>query len=324
MTVQLTAVFIAEASIAIGAGHVVRCRVLADALSRAGWQCYWSTSATTQTFLGTVLEPYKNIKPESWYQTNGVFDLMVIDRYDFDQRQERQLRQFTRKLLVIDDLANRMHDCDGILDQTLGRQVSDYARYLPEHCRCFIGFEYALVRQTFLDARQEIIKRRKTQHQVQRVVMSLGGSDPHGHTARLVQKLITLGYSGQLSCVLGFSAEQQSEVTRLLQQSQMQWTTHCNADMLSLYKQADLAIGAAGTSSWERICLGLPCVTIKTADNQETIFAELQQRELIFSEDELGFALTTPPSAYNKTLLHFSRQVSSSLPQLLEWINHEN
>lgn len=274
------AVFRADASAAIGGGHVMRCLALADALSERGWRCAFATNQEALSVIPALAA--------SSHQTAGADDLdatwpegcelLVVDHYGLDASFEASCRPWAEQILVIDDLANRSHDCDILLDQTFGRNADVYGGLVPDTCRILTGSQYALLRPQFAEARARSLTRRREQgDRPPRILVSMGGGDPDNVTALVLEGLEISGIEAIVDVAMGPTAPHLGDV--LVQSAAMQQQIQIRVgvdDMAALMTDADLAIGAAGTTSWERCCLGLPSIILVIADNQRLISKALQ------------------------------------------------
>lgn len=198
-------------------------------------------------------------------------DWLVLDHYALDQRWEETLAPHYRKLLIIDDLADRPHRCELLLDQNLGRQQQDYAALVPAHCQLLIGPHFALLRPEFAALRPYSLQRRQAQPALHQLLITMGGVDQHNATGQVLQALKTcaLPQECRITVVMGLTAPWLQNVRELA--VQMPWPTEVVVnvnDMAQRMADSDLAIGAAGSTSWERCCLGLPTLMVVLADNQ--------------------------------------------------------
>lgn len=268
------AIFRFEASATIGAGHAIRSCVLADALREEGWDCKVVTTATTYDFIRN-LERFERINPENFQQLPLVCDLLVIDNYDLDYVYETRFRDYAEKIMVIDDLANRHHDCDILLDQTYGRGAVEYKDLVPSHCKILAGSDYVLLRKEFREMRAKALEKRRNTTEIKRILISMGGSDQHAYILKALSMIKYSDFEGVIDIVLGFDSVNLESITNYIVELPNKCNIHVNADMSKLMYEADLAIGAAGTSVWERCCLGLPQVLIEIADNQKEIYRAL-------------------------------------------------
>jgi UDP-2,4-diacetamido-2,4,6-trideoxy-beta-L-altropyranose hydrolase len=214
---------------------------------------------------------------ESW-------DWVIVDHYALDARWEHALRAGVSRLLVIDDLADRNHECDLLLDQNLYPGAEErYAGRVPTACRQLLGPRHALLRTEFAAARAQLGPRADS---VQRLMVFLGGMDAANHTGRALAG-IALARLGPLAgdVVIGAQHSAGAEIERQCQQ--VGFTCHRQTTrMAEMMAAADVAIGATGSASWERCCLGLPTIGIVIAANQEPIAAGLAAAGAILRVDE--------------------------------------
>lgn len=301
-------VFRTDASLQIGSGHVMRCLTLAEALRANGAQCHFISRAHPGHLLEVIRQrgfavtalpaelspPLANTQVASesanepvharwlgcdWQsdaqQTRTILtalqpDWLVVDHYALDHRWETALRPHYRKLMVIDDLADRFHHCELLLDQNLGRQLQDYANLVPAQCQVLIGPQYALLRPEFAALRPYSLQRRQ-QPALKQVLITMGGVDLPNATGQVLQalKVCALPQDCRISVVMGLQAPWLQQVRA--QAQDMRWRTEVLvniSDMARRMADSDLAIGAAGSTSWERCCLGLPTLMVALADNQ--------------------------------------------------------
>jgi UDP-2,4-diacetamido-2,4,6-trideoxy-beta-L-altropyranose hydrolase len=294
----------ADASVRIGSGHLMRCLTLARKLRDSGCQVIFISRSLPGNLLEQVGQAGFPVRPLSCRpgesepgepagtvfdqdrdsgQTAAVLageggvDWLVADHYGIDERWERPLRRHAGKIMVIDDLANRRHDCDLLLDQNLCRDpVSRYRGLLPDSCLRLIGPAYLLLRQEFIEARRSL---RTRDGRVRRILVSFGGSDPTNETSKVLTAWQLLDRRDMvLDLVPGAGNPLREE---LLQRCQELEGVNClcqGDDMAQLMARADLAIGAGGVTAWERCYLGLPALIIAVADNQVAGSRELARR----------------------------------------------
>lgn len=280
-----------DASLQLGSGHIMRCLALTDALRSKGAEVSF-ICREQQGNLRELLQnkgyqvfrlPPSNLLPQEdtgWesdaeetsriLQDAGHCAWLVIDHYLLDCRWESKLRRFVNKIMVIDDLANRRHDCDLLLDQNLHENPNNrYDGLLPDHCQRLLGPSYALLRPEFTQYRQKL---RSRDGHIKRILISFGGSDPTNETARALQAITLLGRNEiALDVVVGSSNPHKAAIKEICS-TIPQATFHCQADnMAELMGKADLAIGAGGSTTWERCCMGLPSIALIVAENQAEI-----------------------------------------------------
>ena len=225
--------------------------------AHAAWLgCTWQTDAQETAAILTDLQR----------------DWLVVDHYALDQRWEEALAPHYRKLLVIDDLADRPHRCDLLLDQNLGSQPEPYAQWVPAHCQVLTGPQYALLRPEFAALRPYSLQRRQAQPALHQLLITMGGVDQPNATGQVLQALKTCALPAdcRITVVMGLTAPWLQNVRELA--AQMPWPTEVVVnvnDMAQRMADSDLAIGAAGSTSWERCCLGLPTLMVVLAENQQ-------------------------------------------------------
>lgn len=263
-----------EASPSVGAGHAIRSCVIADALIEEGWTCYLVTSKDSYDFIPD-LKRFNRINPEDFYENPVSHDLLVIDHYGLDYQYEKYFRTYAKKILVIDDLANRNHDCDILLDQTYGRAPEDYRPLVPENCKILTGSDYVLLRKEFIEMRPKSLEKRRQTKEIKKILISMGGGDSVGFTLKALEMIKESGFRGEIDIVLGFHLTGRAEVDAFMQTMPNIYTIHVNPTMGKLMYEADLCIGAAGSSIWERCCLGLVTCMVILSQDQALIASNL-------------------------------------------------
>ena len=302
-------VFRVDASVEIGSGHVMRCLALADELKRQGHETLFITrvhrgnmadliekKGQDTVLLPLTPQPYvarkNDLKYAHWLgvpweqdaiETIQVIaglnpDLLVVDHYGIDARWHLALREKVKRILVIDDLAERELNCDILLDQTYGRQPQDYKKLVPPNSQMLLGSEYALLRKEFSRLRPTAIEKRKRFDGIYRILVSMGGMDPVNATELVINSInkVKWDFPPVIDVVLSSKAPYLNSVIQCSDNHSFVIKVSTDVgDMAKRMLDADLAIGAAGTTSWERCCLGLPSLTISIAKNQELIAKQL-------------------------------------------------
>lgn len=267
------ALFRCDASPAVGAGHATRCLALAEALAAAGWRVGFAGGPDTAATVPAIAEGGFSVHELSGaaedepaalrdYCADGV-DLLVVDHYQRDIHFEEACRGWAGQILVMDDATGRQHDCDFLVDAAAS-DGSVYAGGVPAQARLLLGPAYALMRRAFSERRPDALRRRDGRR-VENILVSFGATDPRNATPIALDALANLADSISITVALSSRAPHLDEVRRKLR-GRMQLAL--DADMATLMSEADLAIGAAGASSYERAVLGLPSIVITLADNQ--------------------------------------------------------
>lgn len=277
-------IFRADASRAIGGGHVMRCLTLADHFRAVGWSVGFATIAESlnvvprlKSVAELLVSPDARALDAAALQSRwpSGCDVFVVDHYSLDAAYERSWRAFARHIVVIDDLANRPHDCDLLIDSNFGRQAGDYTALVPADALLLIGAGYAMLRPEFATHRAEALARRAMLKKVDRILVSLGLTDIGGITARIVQALIEIEGTFSIDVVIGHAAASRPVLEEIAAKTPRVFLHVDPPDMAALMSDTDLAIGAGGTTSWERCCLGLPTIVLVLADNQKSIAEKL-------------------------------------------------
>ena len=247
-------------------------------------------------------------------------DWLIVDHYAIDACWELFLKPHYRRLMAIDDLADRPHACAILLDQTFGRNAEDYKCRVPTECHLICGSQYALLRPEFAALRPYSLQRR-IRPVLRELLISMGGVDKDNATGQVLQVLRAspLPVDCQITVVMGATAPWLDEVRTLAHD--MPWPTRVLtgvSDVARLMADSDLAIGAAGATSWERCCLGLPTIVLVLAANQYEVANGLEQAgaavlvsSLSNAESQLAPLLKTLLSAPQK--LHAMSKASAAI-----------
>lgn len=293
--------FRVDANARIGSGHLVRCATLAVALREQGaqsrficralpesWQAWLTAQGLQWVDLGPATVPYEARPGDpahaAWLETRweddaadtqralggDAWDWLVADHYALDARWEHALRPHARRLLAIDDLADRAHDVDALVDLNLHESAeSRYTGKVPDGARLMLGPAFALLRPEFAAARADL---RPRPGEVRRVLVFFGGFDAGNTTGRALQGLDGLRRDGigpfAVDVVIGAQHPARDELIAYCAE-RPGWACHVQTDrMAELMMAADLAIGAGGGATWERCALGLPAIAVAQAANQ--------------------------------------------------------
>lgn len=273
--------FVANAGPEVGGGHVMRCITLARALEERGADCAFAcpprVAALLEVFGPEIMrEEATGLDPDDIADAlTGVrFDAVVFDHYGLSREHHEALAK-GRTTLVIDDLADRPLAANLLLDSGPGRQPSDYA--LLTDAQLLLGPEFAPVRPEFAHLRNAALSRRGGE--VRRVLVTLGLTDVGGVTARVVERLRMRLADVTLDVVLGAGAPSLPGLVKIASRDPRMILHIDSQDMANLILTADIAIGAAGSSIWERCVLGLPSAMLILAQNQQGAADALSERE---------------------------------------------
>lgn len=292
-----------DASVRIGSGHLMRCMTLADHLRERGGSISFMSRELTGNLLHLAEQkgytvhriPFPSnrlTKPQGNLSHAGLLevdwqkdaeetkrilqrydqpvDWLIVDHYAVDGRWESQMRPFTRKIMVIDDVADRPHDCDVLLDQNLYQDMDiRYDGLVPASCRKLLGPTFALLRPEFVEAQKKV---RSRDGSIKRILVFFGGSDPTNETEKTLAAIRLLNRPEILVDVVVGISNQRKDIISALCSSLPNTRYYCQIDNIAeMLNNTDMVIGAGGATTWERCCLAVPTIVISVADNQINI-----------------------------------------------------
>jgi UDP-2,4-diacetamido-2,4,6-trideoxy-beta-L-altropyranose hydrolase len=312
-----------DASVAIGSGHVMRCLTLAAALRERGAQVAFicrelpghlcerieaSGFRVLRLLAPGAADGFEAAEPAhaAWLgvdrQTDARqctellarqarADWLLVDHYALDRRWETALRPCAGRIMAIDDLADRAHDCDLLLDQNYYcDQQERYGALVPDVCVRLLGPSHALLRPEFVAARAALGPRDGS---VRRVLVFFGASDIANDTLKALQAIAEAAPMLAVDAVVGVNNPHRATI-RAAAADMADVRCHDFADMAVLMSAADLYIGAAGTTTWERCCLGLPSLVLGIGASQLDAIADLHRAG---ATQVLGASESVPASA---------------------------
>jgi len=289
--------FRTDASSQIGTGHVMRCLTLADALREQGAECHFVCREHEGHLMDHIssrgYELHALPRPDangsfesdlahaSWLgvgwksdadQTrqalsSETFDWLIVDHYALDHCWESVLRSSCKRIMVIDDLADRRHNCDLLLDQNYYSNLNQrYQDLLPDHCISLLGPSFLLLRQEFYLAKHDLGVRDGI---INNVLVFFGGNDPTNQTEKVLKAFEKLQLPNvSIDVVVGHTNFNRELINAKCDQLPNTRYFYNAANMAELVANADLGIGAGGSAMWERCYLGLPTITVVSAQNQ--------------------------------------------------------
>ena len=327
-------IFRTDASIKIGSGHVMRCLTLAEELKKNGASVLFISRKHSgnlnhlisikgfqvielnQSEIGKSNKS-KSLQNEDDYRkwlgvsemqdaeetvlslNNVRMDWLIVDHYALGEKWENELRPHVKKIMVIDDQANRPHDCDLLLDQNWFENMENrYDDLVPVSCTKLLGPEYAMLRPEFAKARKSL---KPQNEEVNRIFVFFGGTDPCNLTRMTIQALSEpeLTYL-EVDVVIGGNNPHQDEIQKTAESRELT-NLHVQVDdMAAIMAKADLAIGAGGVNTWERMCLGLPALVVSFAENHKVLLGDLAKNGYV---NYYGSALDVSNSIIKKGIL---------------------
>ena len=292
-------VFRVDASLQMGIGHVMRCLTLAQVLKENGADVEFICRKHKGNLIDKIrlnglivheleileeIEVGNKLAHSHWLgatqrqDANDCInilkaeksDWLIVDHYALDEQWQKILKPYYEKLMVIDDLADRKHQCDILLDQAFGRQQKDYLTLTPKGCELLLGSQYALLRPEFVEWRSYSLERR-IKPEFKQLLINMGGVDIDNVTESILDELTlcNLPDDMKITVVMGGSAPHLESVKSKANVLPYKTVIKVNVDnMAEIMANSDIAIGAAGATTWERCCLGLPTIQIVIAKNQ--------------------------------------------------------
>jgi len=274
---------VVDAGPQVGGGHVMRSLSLAGALAAQGADCRFvavpDAAAILERFAPEGPQvPAASSAPGDLASVVGRqrFDAVVFDHYGLAEADHRAMAK-GKPALVIDDLANRPLGADIVVDSGPARRAEDYDGLIPDGARLLLGPHFAPVRPEFAALRETALAWRG--EPVGRVLVSLGLTDVGGITGRLVERVRPKVSEVGIDVVLGAEAPSLASLGKIARRDTRIAMHVDTPEMARLTAEADVAIGAGGSSTWERCTLGLPTLLVVLAENQRAAAQTLAERE---------------------------------------------
>ena len=294
----------------IGSGHLVRCHTLATALRRRGANVRFvcrqrpgdmsdrlaadgfvvhrlplsSDDALSRDTVGAqwLGETIERDATDTIAALGGKpLDWLVVDHYAAGAHWHAQLRPHVERIMVVDDLADRALDCDVLLDQNWfgSRTEARYDELVAPARTRLLGPRYALLQPEYAERRRVASKRSSG---VRRVFVYFGAGDPTNETAKALDALSRPQLADlAVDVVIGPCHPDPRGVEHAVQRRSGATLYHEVGSLASLMLTADVAVGAGGATTWERLCLGVPSIVTTIAANQEPIARALHEHGLI-------------------------------------------
>lgn len=309
-------VFRCDASLQIGTGHVMRCLTLANALNQKGHKCTFICKAHAGHLIEKIrqsghqayalavdIASDKQID-ESTYRldhshwlgssqaidatqcqqllSHHTVDWLIVDHYALDYEWESRLRAYAKRIMVIDDLADRAHECDLLLDQNVGRTKEEYSELVSEKCHLLIGTNFCLLREQFDVANHEILDKsitnsmNKIEDENVTIFIYFGGSDPKGLTLNFLSSCVSgFDHKYQFEVVVGSGNKDLLAIQQLCRLNQYNLSIDVE-NIASIILRCDVAIVACGFICYELASLKTPAIYIATSAIQLKVSKTLE------------------------------------------------
>jgi UDP-2,4-diacetamido-2,4,6-trideoxy-beta-L-altropyranose hydrolase len=301
---QLKIAFVVSASSSVGNGHLIRSLALADSLRNKGASCVFLNSTLSREATTMVISAHHEIETLSLEQPDlrsymteyqskieqgastrvrshnkhKPFDVVIFDSYNIDKVIEDRLKIVTEYRVVIDDLANRPHSCEMIIDQTPIHETSDYLHLTQSSTTLLIGPEFTLLKPEFAAMRKKIVSRKPG---ILNVLIAFGAFDQD----RLILKTLNLLRNRRefkdktFHIMLSSHSRQLNDLRFLALDSPSNINLHIDSEKAyDLMSEMDLAITAGGLTSLELACLGVNTIVLPASTIQAEVAYELSKQ----------------------------------------------
>ena len=309
--------FRVDASQDIGTGHLMRCLAIANEAKRRDWECIFVLRDPEDRIVKYINSSDHRVKElisaegeKKTYNTNAHGDWLpvsqtqdaietlevicqldpdwvIVDHYALDATWLSIVEKPNAKILVIDDLGDRELICDVLLDQNIGASAKKYHGKLLSNCQLLLGPTFALLRSEFKDWRERSLEGRLNRN-VENILITMGGVDTGNYTLRTLIEVAKSKYAKTcvFTVVIGSSYPHTDALYEFVEETKLRISVLSNVkNMAEIMSKSDLCIGAGGSTSWERCCLGLPTISFAIADNQIGVLAELEKEKCTIISD---------------------------------------
>ncbi|MFD1736765.1 UDP-2,4-diacetamido-2,4,6-trideoxy-beta-L-altropyranose hydrolase [Bacillus salitolerans] len=308
-----------DSSVSLGTGHVMRCLTLANYLKKEGIFSLFlckdepgnliseirmkGFEVLVLNYQGEFNQNSDALETLNYLEKLNV-NMIIVDHYGIDRTWESQIRRSVQKIFIIDDLANRQHDCDYLLDQNYYKHYfTRYQLLVPKDCRLLLGPSHLILREEFYK-----LEHRDRRNSLQRLLIFYGGSDPTNETLKAINAITLIDLEKIVVDVVTGSANLNNEIIkqRCLDKG---FNYHCQIDYLAtLMNNADLSLGAGGVTMWERCYIGLPSIVTIVADNQINSTNDVEEYGAIIN---LGYYLHVTEKVILNQVLNVISQPNS-------------
>ena len=287
-----------DSSTKIGYGHLIRCLALADTLKKSFKINFICTNLNGnlisqickknfEVFRFNTKSQRINVKKDA-EKTISIIkkyrnkkSLLILDSYILSQEWENRVRPYVKRLIVIDDLMDRKHSCDLIIDQNLHTQMNSlYTKSVPKNCVKLLGPDYAILRNQFI-AQRKYAKIRSLP--IKNILVSFGGTDNENHTLHALTSLKKLNSDVNVNVVTGTANIGKKIIKNFCKKNFNYNYFEQVENMAKLMQVADLCIGSSGTTTWERCCVGLPAIAIVASNDQKDIASAVSKNKCIIN-----------------------------------------
>lgn len=327
-------IFRVDASIKIGSGHVMRCVALAKYLKNYSIEVEFicrehkghlinyikNMNFKTHVLKSKLVSKNDNIDSylhhSDWLETTQQkdakdckkilekmqVDWLIVDHYAIDKSWQSEMSNMYIKLMVIDDIADREHICDVLLDYSYDNNLTRYDTLVPKHCKLLLGLNYCLIRPEFLQWR----KYSQDNHKIRRlkkILITMGGYDKKNITSKILKNINLLDLPSEITItvVVGSFSPHIHSIRKQVELTKSDIAIRQNvSNMAELISNSDIVISAAGSTVWEICCLGVPSVLVAVEDNQLQTIQKLNEIGLcVIDSNQENFVLELKYKLHN-------------------------
>ena len=308
-----------DSSTKIGYGHFMRCMALADTLQK-NFEINFITRSLEGSLISDIQKKgfgifqfYSNsekINEKNDAQKtislikkhSGSKNILIVDNYQLSKKWETDVKPFVHKLIVIDDLPNRSHNCDLLIDQNLHTKVNGlYKGLIPPNCVKLIGPKFSMIRKEFRMMRKSVKPRT---FPIKKILVSFGGSDTENQTLIALNSIKKMNGKINVDVVVG-KANKTKKTLKIFCNKNKHFTYHEQIDNIAdLMLSSDLSIGSSGSTTWERCCLGLPAIVSISSNDQRDIANSLSRKKCIIN---LGDVKKLKETNYLKAIINIKK-----------------
>ena len=308
-----------DSSTKIGYGHFMRCMALADTLQK-NFEINFITRSLEGSLISYIQKKgfgifrfYSNsekINEKNDAQKtislikkhSGSKNILIVDNYQLSKKWETDVKPFVHKLIVIDDLSNRLHNCDLLIDQNLHTKVNGlYKGLIPSNCIKLIGPKFSMIRKKFRMLKKSVKPRT---FPIKKILVSFGGSDIENQTPVALNSIKKMNGKINVDVVVG-KANKCKKTLKIFCNKNKHFTYHEQIDNIAdLMLSSDLSIGSSGSTTWERCSLGLPAIVSISSNDQRDIANSLSRKKCIIN---LGDVKKLKESSYINVITNLKK-----------------
>ena len=233
---------------------------------------------------------------------SGQKNILIIDNYQLSKKWETYAKPFVHKLIVIDDLPNRSHNCDLLIDQNLHTKVNGlYKGLIPSNCIKLIGPKFSMIRKEFRMMRKSVKPRT---FPIKKILVSFGGSDIENQTLVALNSIKKMNGKINVDVVVG-KANKCKKTLKIFCNKNKHFTYYEQIDNIAdLMLSSDLSIGSSGSTTWERCSLGLPAIVSISSNDQRDTANSLSKKKCVIN---LGDVKKVKESSYINAITNLKK-----------------